>query len=73
MHMLDAVLVHQSLCNSMKRIVALVKVWFIIMLCVLIHVHTFLVGFVMPGCMNHVVARGFIQNCHYYRRHSHTE
>ena len=35
MHMLDAVLVHQSLCNSVKRTLAVVTVWFINMVCVL--------------------------------------
>ena len=29
MHMLDGVLVHNSLCNCMKRTLAMVKVWFI--------------------------------------------
>ena len=33
MHILDAVLVHNSLCNCMKRTLALVNVWFINMLC----------------------------------------
>ena len=32
MHLLDVVLVHNSLCNFMKRTFALVKVWFINML-----------------------------------------
>ena len=35
MHILDAVLVHNSLCNFMKRTLAVVKVWFINMLCFL--------------------------------------
>ena len=35
MHILDAVLVHNSLFNCMKRTLALVKVWFINMLGVL--------------------------------------
>ena len=33
MHMLDAVLVDKSWCNSMKRTLATIKVWFINMLC----------------------------------------
>ena len=33
----------------------------------------FFVGFVMPGCMNHAVARGLIQNFHSYRRHFRAE
>ena len=40
MHMLDAVLVNKSLCKSMKRSLAVVKIWFIKVLCSLIHVHT---------------------------------
>ena len=32
MHILDVVLVHKSLCNLMKRTLAMVKVWFINML-----------------------------------------
>jgi hypothetical protein len=32
MHILDVVLVHESLCNFMKHTLALVKVWFINML-----------------------------------------
>ena len=73
MHVLDVVLVHKCLCNSMTRTLALVKLWFINMLCVLIHFYTCLVGFVMPGCMNHAVARGFMQLFHAYRGHFHAE
>ena len=35
MHILDAVLVHASLCTFVKRILAQVKVWFMNMLCFL--------------------------------------
>ena len=44
MHILDVVLVHTRLCNFMTRTLALVKVWFVNMLCVLymfIHFHWF--------------------------------
>ena len=38
-----------------------------------IHVHTFFIGFLVPGCMNHAVARGFFQNFHSYRGNVHAE
>ena len=72
MHMLDAVLVHKSWCNSMKRIVAVVKVCF--STCYVFNTfHKCLVGFVMPGCINHAVAWGWIQNFHSDRGNSHAE
>ena len=62
MHTLDAVPVHSSLCNSMKRTLAVVEIWFIKMLTFL-YSHTCLVGFLVSGCMNHAVASGLIKNC----------
>ena len=59
MHILDAVLVHASLCNCMKRTLALFKVWFINMLCFLLICIRFLIGFLVLDCMNHAVARVF--------------
>ena len=73
MHILDAVLVHKSLCNCMKRILALVKVWIINMLCFFFHFHSFLIGFLVLDCMNHAVARGFFQNLHSHRGNFHAE
>ena len=73
MHILDAALVHKSLCNFMKRTLALVKVWFFNMLCVLYISICFLTGFLPLGCMNHAVARGLFQNFHSYQVNVHAE
>ena len=73
MHVLDAVLVHTSLCNFMERTVAMVKVWFINMLSFSKHFHKCLIGFLVSGCMNHAVARGFVQHFLSYRGHFHAE
>ena len=72
MHIVDAVLVQNSLCNFMKRTLAMVKVWFINMFCFYTS-HTFLIGFLAQGCIHHAVARGLIQNFHSYRGHVHAE
>ena len=32
-----------------------------------IHFHSFLIGFLMLGCMNHAVAQGFVQHFHSQR------
>ena len=73
MHILDAVLVHASLCTFVKRILAPVKIWFMNMLCFFKHVHTFFIGCLVPGCIHHAVAQGFVQNFHSHRGFFHAE
>ena len=45
MYMLDAVLVDERLCNSMKRSLARVKIWFFNILCFFAQFHKFLMVF----------------------------
>ena len=55
-HIWDVVLVQKILCEYVKRDLAMVKVWFINMVCVLyIFIHV-VVGFLVLGKTNHVVA-----------------
>ena len=39
----------------------------------LILFHKCFIGFLMPGCINHAVARWFLQNFHSHRGHFHAE
>ena len=61
MHILDAVVVHKSSCNFMKRTLALVNLWFINMFCFNTF-HKCFIGCLVPGCIHHAVARFFVQS-----------
>ena len=73
MHILDAVLVHNSLCNFMKRTLALVKVCFINMLCFLYMFIRFSLVFDCQAALIMLWLEDLFQNFHSHRGHFHAE